>query len=329
MWVKRNIPFSIIFRFAWKNILICFSYSLLLVLVHMYFHNRGYLVLIPFAPVSLIGIAVSFSLGFKNNQAYDRFWEARTIWGSIVNGSRHWANQVLNFIPTSDCNLSEEELNVIKKRLVYRHLAFINALRLNLRKPTSFSISHKGSIGEFHYGSPEIQHWEDEVMSFIDDDEELDLCKVQNIPTHILKNQGKDISELYKSKVIDDFRHVDMMTTLKDFYADQGKCERIKNTPFPRQYAYFSKLFVWIFIAVLPLALTTEFEKIGNGYIWMVVPFSTLISWIGDNSEDPFENFINDVPMTALCRNIEIDLKEMLGESDIPPRLIPQDGILM
>ena len=85
-----------------------------------------------------------------------------------------------------------------------------------------------------------------------------------------------------------------------------------------------------------PLALVMEFEKLGERFIWMVIPFTTIISWVfmtiemaGDNSEDPFENFINDVPMTALCRNIEIDLREMLGETELPPRIMPQDGILM
>ena len=107
-------------------------------------------------------------------------------------------------------------------------------------------------------------------------------------------------------------------------------------TILPSKYAYFSKVFTWIFILMPPLALVMEFEKLGERFIWMVIPFTTIISWVfmtiemaGDNSEDPFENFINDVPMTALCRNIEIDLREMLGETELPPRIMPQDGILM
>jgi len=127
-----------------------------------------------------------------------------------------------------------------------------------------------------------------------------------------------------------------MMATIRDFYQEQGRAERIKNTPFPRQYAYFSKVFTWIFVLLLPLAMVNEFEKLGEGFLWLTIPFSTVISWVfmtmeivGDSSEDPFENFINDVPMTALCRNIEIDLREMLGETELPPRMLPVDGILM
>ncbi len=128
-----------------------------------------------------------------------------------------------------------------------------------------------------------------------------------------------------------------MMRCLEEFYNLQGMCERIKNTPFPRQYAYFSTVFVWIFIILLPFGLVQEFNKIADGAIvWLTVPFSVLISWIfitieavGDNSEDPFENYINDVPMTAISRTIEIDLREMLGEVDLPPKTEPVNDVLL
>ena len=127
-----------------------------------------------------------------------------------------------------------------------------------------------------------------------------------------------------------------MMELITEMYALQGKCERIKNTPFPRQYAFFSGVFVWIFMALLPFGIVGEMAERGPYLIWLTVPMSVLISWIfwtmevvGDSSEDPFENFINDVPLTALCRTIEIDLRQMLGESDTPPPLTPVDDVLM
>ena len=128
-----------------------------------------------------------------------------------------------------------------------------------------------------------------------------------------------------------------MMTAIKDAYTLQGACERIKNTPFPRQYAYFSNVFVQIFVLLLPFGLLGEFSKLadGNG-VWLNIPFSLLISWIfttmeivGDNSEDPFENYVNDVPMTAICRTVEIDLREMLGETQLPARMQPVNDILL
>ena len=308
-------------------------------LMHHWLHNQDINVSIPFAPLGTIGVAVAFYLSFKNNQSYGRFWEARTIWGGIVNGSRTWGNQVMSYVSNfhKKANLSDAELHEIHKRLIYRHLAWINALRLHLRKPSTFSPNYQGAVRRYQIGSPERQDWDMAVRPFLNEKDYENLCGVQNVPTQLLRLQGEDLQVLMeKTKVLDDFRHMDLMASLKDFYAEQGRCERIKNTPLPRQYSYFSKVFCWIFILLLPLSLVSEFHKMGEGYDWLVVPFSTLISWIfmtmelvGDNSEDPFENFINDVPMTALCRTIEIDLREMLGETELPPRVLPENGILM
>ncbi|MCC7246869.1 MAG: hypothetical protein IT269_14380, partial [Saprospiraceae bacterium] len=306
MYIIRNLSWRIIFSFAWKYVLFYIFWSTLVVLIHMFFHMRGLNLAIPFAPVSTIGIAVSFYLGFKNNQSYDRFWEARTAWGGIVNNSRTWGNQVMSFISNgfTPTNLSDSEIYNIQKRLIYRYLAFINALRLQLRKPTTFSINYHGAIKNYHFGSPERAHWEQEVKPFLDIQEYEKLTTVQNMPAQIIRQQGEDLKHLMeKQSLTDDFRHMEMMNTLREFYNEQGRCERIKNTPFPRQYAYFSKIFTWIFVLMLPLALVMEFEKLGESFIWLVIPFTTVISWVfmtiemvGDSSEDPFENFVNDVP---------------------------------
>lgn len=114
-------------------------------------------------------------------------------------------------------------------------------------------------------------------------------------------------------------------------------CERIKNTPFPRQYAYFSSIFVWIFLILLPFGLVEEFHSmIGDSTVWLNVPFTVLLSWVfstmevvGDNSEDPLENYVNDVPMSAICRTIEIDLLQLLKEKEIPPVLRAIDDVLL
>ena len=159
----------------------------------------------------------------------------------------------------------------------------------------------------------------------------------RNMATQLIRQQGEDLRFLReKLGLIGDFRHIDMMKSLEEFYNLQGKCERIKNTPFPRQYAFFSKVFTNIFIFLLPMALIGEFASMGHGLTWLMVPFSVLISWVfstmeivGDNSEDSFEEFINDVPMTALCRTIEIDLREMLGETRLPEKVRPVNDILL
>jgi putative membrane protein len=233
--------------------------------------------------------------------------------------------------------LPYQPLSATHKRLIFRHIAYINALRLQLRKPTAFSINYRGGASNYFFGNSASSNWEQEVKPFLQIQEYDRLSGTQNMPTQILRQQGEDLKRLFEDEeCLDNFRHVEMMNTLRDLYNEQGRCERIKNTPLPRQYAYFSKVFTWVFVLMLPLALVFEFEKLGEEFIWLVAPFTTLIAWIfmtmelvGDNSEDPFENFINDVPMTALCRNIEIDLREMLGETELPPRILPKDGILM
>lgn len=335
MYVKRNIRWSIIFRFAWKNLLFFAIWAGLVVWANHHFEHHDSSIGIPFLPLSTIGIAVAFYIGFKNNAAYDRFWEARKIWGGIVNYSRTWGNHVMNFV----ANQKGEEAAIfaIQEKMIYRHIAWLNALRHQLRMPTSFSIAHTGMVKSFSMGSPERKHWDEEVGYLLCKEDYDYLIERKNTATHLIAKQGADLQMLNEQKGwVNDFRHMEMMRVLEEFYNLQGKCERIKNTPFPRQYAFFSKVFVWIFVLLLPFGLVGEFAKMGHTMAFLTIPFSILISWIfttmeivGDNSEDPFENFINDVPMTALCRTIEIDLREMLGEKDLPPKIMPEMDILL
>ena len=169
-------------------------------------------------------------------------------------------------------------------------------------------------------------------------DKELErICSMKNAATQLLRGQGERLRMLIEEKprLIEEFRLISLSDLLTEMYTLQGKCERIKNTPFPRQYAYFSAVFIWIFNFLLPFGIVGEFANRGN-LIWLTVPLATIISWIfftmetvGDSSEDPFENFVNDVPMTALCRTIEIDLRQMLGETDLPESIEPVNDILM
>jgi ion channel-forming bestrophin family protein len=332
MFVKRNIPWSFILKFAKKNLYIFTAIAVFWTTLLYVLQLWGCTFRIPMAPVSVLGVAVSFYLGFKNNQSYDRFWEARTSWGGIVNASRHFGAVLIGYLQGSQLVSNQ----LIAKEIIYRHLAFINALRLNLRKPSTFSQEYRGSVKEFAYQKTSANDWLTEVLPFLNPEEFDQLSQVQNMPAQLLKNQSMALAQLKREQKISDLDHIDLLAIIKDFYNEQGRCERIKNTPFPRQYAYFSKVFVWIFVSILPLALASEFMNINPKLLWITIPFSVLISWVfltieivGDNSEDPFENFINDVPMTAICRTIEIDLKEMLGETEIPPRIMPENFVLM
>ena len=177
---------------------------------------------------------------------------------------------------------------------------------------------------------------EQELQEFLPTDELQRLIDYKNTATQIIDQQSQDLAELRAEGLIDDFRHMDLQKLLNDFYTHQGKCERIKKFPLPRQYGSSSFIFVSIFIFLLPLGMVSEFHKLGESVVWMSIPFTVLIGWIylmmelvGDYSENPFEGLGNDIPMHSLCRVIEIDLKQMLGETDIPPAVEATNGVLM
>ncbi|MEM0931043.1 MAG: bestrophin family ion channel [Bacteroidota bacterium] len=332
MYIKRNISWTLILRFGWKNLIFFTLYASLIFLPYHYWDWKH--IDIPFQPISVIGIAVAFYVGFKNSQSYDRFWEARKIWGGIVNYSRTWANQVLSLV---------KEDRDAQVTLIYRHIAWLNALRVQLRQPTSFSIKENRAVERLFDRHGERNPVCMGMDQLLRPEEVDDLENRRNVATHLVKNQGAHLKQLLEKQKITEFDKLLMHHSLEEFYNLQGKCERIKNTPFPRQYAYFSTIFTWIFLLLLPLGLLNVFEKQltaleGDNswwYIGLMIFFSILISWIfstmekvGSNSEDPFEGRINDVPMTALCRTIEIDLRDMLDETDLPEKVNPKHNIL-
>lgn len=334
MYAARNLSISFIFRFAWKPLLVFFVYSSVITCLY---ELAGYTFLaLPFVPISLMGTAVAFYVGFKNNSAYERLWEARKLWGAIVNHSRTWAVYLLDYIQPS-AEMDYETLKEHKKIMVHRHLAYINALRIQLRTRRVWEDKNDPFMNIVKEEASFInQNLLAEIKQFLHDDEAEWLYNKSNTATHILRKQSEHILHLSKKGCLDSYRQIELGNMIGALYDEQGACERIKTYPFPRQYAYFSDLFVWILAVVLPFGLLGELTKYGHEYVWLTIPMSVLISWIfnvmeiiGDRSENPFENGVNDIPMTALCRTIEIDLREMLEEKEIPERLYPVNNILM
>ncbi|MCD6067932.1 MAG: hypothetical protein K0S33_2758 [Bacteroidetes bacterium] len=333
MYVGKNIRFKVVLRFSWKSILVFTLYSSTIVFILSVVLPRfnG----LPFAIISVTGIAVAFYVGFKNNSSYERLWEARKIWGSYVNSSRSFAVYVLDFIYPSEA-INKTELQEIKKRIIKRHLAYMTAVRMQLRKKPVWKleeVGHRIVSADTSFTNDDL---DTELSKYMADDE-VDYAVLQNNPAvHIIKMQSEDLQMLYCKKCITDMHHVEIARMLTDFYTQQGSCERIKGFPFPRQYAYYSKLFVYLLIGILPFSIYSELSKINENLAWMTIPISVTLSWIfytmevvGDSSENPFENAINDVPITAICRNIEIDLLQMLKETEIPDKIRSENNILM
>lgn len=337
MFTTKRVPFSVVFPFAKRAVIIFLVYSI--VICTLYSVVGWTFLAIPFVPVATIGTAVAFYVGFKSNSSYDRLWEARRIWGSITNASRSWGVMVLDYITNRDASdpLPEAGLQSIRRDLIYRHLAYITALRVQLRQKQVWEL-HRDPAHEVIERIAEFKQCslDKELSRFLPMDEVENIIKHPNPATILMRQQSAQLRQLRDAGYLTDFYHVDLERMLVEFYSQQGACERIKSFPFPRQYAFFSYVFVWLFIIVLPYGLLTEMAKVSGWHVWLTVPFYTVIAWVfntmeivGDTSENPFENSINDVPMTAICRNIEIDLRDMLGETELPKRMQAVNNILM
>jgi len=345
MFIQKNFSLKDILRFTGAHLIWLTLWSLFVTVVYEYFHWEW--MHIPWLPLSVIGTAVAFYVGFKNNSAYDRLWEARKIWGAIINSSRMWGANVRAYVSNqfTETNISKEELAAIHKKIIYRHIAWLYALRSQLLIPTPWEHINQGKhvkratvARQKRYGTNLSQDGitEQELAEFLPAQELSRLIDYKNTATQIIDQQSQDLAALRANHLIDDFRHMELQKLLNDFYIHQGKCERIKKFPLPRQYGSSSFIFVAIFIFLLPLGMVSEFHKLGEVTVWMAIPFTVLVGWVylmmelvGDYSENPFEGLGNDIPMHALCRVIEIDLKEMLGETEIPPPIQAINGVLM
>ena len=345
MFIERSFSLRRMWQFSGKEIIFLSLWSAIVVLIYEFFHLEW--LRIPWLPLSVIGTAVAFYLGFKNNSAYDRMWEARKIWGAIVNSSRAWGTYVKSFVSNqfAEIDLPEEDLQNVKQKLIYRHIAWLYALRSQLLIPTSWEHrSQGGKTGRraemyrqrFGTGLVDDEVTKVELNKLLPADEYERLINYKNTATQIIDQQAADLASLRKLDLIDDFRHMEMQKVLYDFYVHQGKAERIKKFPLPRQYGNMSLVFVVIFIFLLPFGMVTEFAKLGDWGVWLSIPFTGLVAWVyfmmemvGDYSENPFSGMGNDIPMLSLCRVIEIDLREMLGEKELPPNIEAKNGVLM
>jgi putative membrane protein len=283
---------------------------------------------IPWLPIALLGTAVAFVVGFKNNASYDRMWEARRIWGAIINASRGWGIMVKDYVSSKHTTaaISDKELKKIHQQLFYRHFAWLTALRYQLREPRTWEAIYKKHNAEYKEKYFTVDEHVNKIdialQAYLTDEEYKLVMQKTNRATQIIALQSAHLKKLLESGLIEDFRHMELEKILLELYN-------------PRQYATLNKWFIKIFIILLPLGMLQEFEKLGGNLIWLAIPFSALASWvfttmerIGESSENPFEGSANDIPITAMSRTIEIDLREMLDETTIPPAIKPTNNIL-
>ena len=308
--------------------------ALLAASVHLCCHFTGLDLSIPWQPVSVIGIAVAFYLGFKNNSSYDRTWEARKIWGAIVNNSRTFGAAVVTFIQSGE----PEKDAALKKELIYRHVAWLTTLRYQLRLSRQWEHTENRVKGLYVPDVCELyfDRLDQEVIPYIPEEEFRRYKSKTNMAAQILLTQSRRLQQLRDENYFEDFRHMEFHSLIQAFYDEQGKSERIKNFPFPRQYASVALWLCMVFCALVPFSLLGIFTEEKSLLYWIWPLFSGLITWIfflmekiGDYSENPFEGTYNDVPITALSRAIEIDLREMIDDANIPSPIQAENGFLM
>jgi putative membrane protein len=280
----------------------------------LFVHLKIQSIALPFSIAATLGGALAIFLGFRNNSAYGRWWEARQLWGGIVNSSRVLARLVVTFADSHShqANYQKDRSEKFKQSLVYKQIAWVHALRLHLR---------------------EQGNWQ-EIKPFLSENEFEELMASQNKPNYLQIMMGKQIYLAMADGTLGGFDSFQMEGQLLALANYQGGCERIKNTPLLRQYHFFTVLFLYAFMLLLPFCLIGDFYKLG--IIETMIPVSIVISFVfgtiakvGEVNENPFENLRTDVPMTAICNTIERDLRETLGEKELPQKVAPFDGALM
>lgn len=252
----------------------------------------------PELPLTLFGSAVALFLGFRGNSAYARWWEGRVLWGALINSSRSLAR-------AANALLDGEERRDLRRTIILRQIAFAHALRCHLRRVNP---------------APDVRRF----LSAEEADEGLSR---RNPPSGMMDGTGARIAEAERRGWIDSVQQAHFEGILVSITDAQGGMERLKNTPLPYQYRVFPALFARVLCVLLPVGLV---ETLG----WATPVGSTVaglmflaILQIGDDLVDPFAGEVHDVPLAAMCRTIEIDLLQSIGEP-APEPLTPVRGVL-
>ncbi len=286
---------------------------------------------IPWGVAWLLGTTVALSAGFKNVQTYNRMQEAQRVWCAIASASRIWGAMCRDLVA--------DPLRV--EALVDRHLAWLAALRHEMRAPRNWETADKPYNVEYrrHFRIPERdQPLASELARLVAPAEAERVLAARNKPLQVLALQSQETKSLLVGNAVTAAGFSDLQDMISRFRGLQGQSEGIKDFPYPRQHAFINTLFVRILCVLLPFSMIGEFERLNQvveGWaagrmVWFAIPLGLLISWmyisldqVGESTENPFEGSANDVPITRICQEIESDLRDMLGQSPAP---LPEPG---
>ncbi|MCB9592363.1 MAG: hypothetical protein H6719_06500 [Sandaracinaceae bacterium] len=295
---RRQFVFSrIVFIWQWKYTLYYLFAGVVLTAAHQIWDTRLEL---PTLPLAVVGAALGIFVSFRTNSAYARWWEGRKLWGRLINESRHWASQVASYIDDPDT----------RRTLVHRHAAYVHALRCLLRAQDPFA---------------------DAEFTAMLGDADVEALRAESNLTHaLLAQQLDDLVALERRDELNAFRLQSLDTTLRELINIQGGCERIKKTPMPPLYGLLAERLVQFYAVLFPSAVVHELG-------WWTIPVNLLVctafSLIAESGrvlEDPFTMFFNGLPLHAISRMIEVNIRQRLGEEDLPPMIQPDArGLLM
>ncbi len=294
MIVRRGIDAGRLLRAIGPGLAGLLAYDVLVTVVYVYFGVRY--VSLPELPLPLLGSAIAVILTLRNNAAYGRWWEARTLWGAVVNNSRNLTRGL-----TALCTDAERRASLTRQQIAYALALRCHLLGLS---PT------------------------ETIAPYLSQDALASLSGARNVPAAIQFAMAKEIAQARASEDLDPMAAVALNTTLSDIANAQGGLERIKNTPLPRQFSHLPQVFTRIYCILLPIGLVSDLAgstPVGStiiGFLFLA------LDRIGADLEDPFGNDVHDIPMEAITRTIEIDLLQSLGAAVLPDPIAPQGGIL-
>lgn len=296
MLVAKKIPIRYILGKIKYDILFMLLIGIIIHTITTFFEN-----IIPKMPITIpafLGTSISVILSFKLSQSYDRWWEARKIWGSIVNDARTLTIQIQSFAPIKDESI---------KNISYRQIAWCYSLGQSLRNLNPL----------------------ENMSKFLKDEEIIKIRWHSNIPLAILKLNSAEIAALHAEKKIDDFTRMQMDNTLVRLCDSMGRAERIKSTVFPNTYRIYLHFIIYLFVISLSISLY-DLE------IYYEIPLLAIISscfFLLEKSayhmQDPFSNRPSDTPVTAIARTIEINIRQLLGEEEVPEPVKPNDFYIL
>lgn len=352
MYTRKIFPLKEIIK--WTRVETILFVVLAVVEVAIFIYSDQ-IIQFPFTPIALIGTAVAFIIGFQSNSAYGRIWEARQVWGAIVNSSRTFGMMVQDFITANHAKntITDEEIYQEKKIIIHRHIAWLTALRYAMRQSRTWEYVMNEKTNKEWASRMYVPEFNEDfnttINQYLTDEDIAYIANKSNKQTALLYLQSNHLRKLKEKGLLWEFSFLELENVLEELFNHQGKSERIKNFPYPRQFASLMHYFTWIFLSILPLAMASQFgeiavkisNKIGScpdWIIWLSVPFSVVVMWvfhtmnrIGRVGENPFEGSVNDVPISAIARGIEIDMRQNLGESEneIPKPFIIKNDVQM